>query len=176
VLVGLDLDGAVTAGGGDELPYGPAGLVLDPAADGQGGEDDGQVGLDRVARVAFSFSSRLSSWCAGCGGRGRGGTGWAARRGARWSASRFPRGLRLNHAGTLGARGSPGDLRRCGGGLPVVDEVVVTGHRSRHDDVSYDIQEGPRRSSRPMLTSVSFYVRSAARDAGPLAGTCFSGR
>ena len=51
VLAGLDLDGAVAAGGPDELPDGPAGLVLDPAADGQGGEHDGQVGFDRVALV-----------------------------------------------------------------------------------------------------------------------------
>jgi hypothetical protein len=43
VLASLDLDSAVTAGGGDELPDGPAGLVLDPAADGEGGEDDGQA-------------------------------------------------------------------------------------------------------------------------------------
>ena len=43
VRPGLDLDGAVAAGGLDELAGRPAGLVLDPAADGQGGEDDGQV-------------------------------------------------------------------------------------------------------------------------------------
>jgi hypothetical protein len=48
---GLDLEGAVAAGGLDELADGPAGLVLDPAADRQGREDDGQVGLDRVAEV-----------------------------------------------------------------------------------------------------------------------------
>jgi hypothetical protein len=51
VRPGLDLDGAVAAGGLDELADGPAGLVLDPAADRQGGEDDGQVRLDRVAQV-----------------------------------------------------------------------------------------------------------------------------
>ena len=51
VLAGLDLDCAVAAGCLDELADGPAGLVLDPAADRQCREDDGQVGLDRVAQV-----------------------------------------------------------------------------------------------------------------------------
>ena len=51
VVAGLDLDGAVAAGGVDELADRPAGLVLDPAADGQGGEHDGQVGFDGVALV-----------------------------------------------------------------------------------------------------------------------------
>jgi hypothetical protein len=51
VRAGLDLDGAVSAGGLDELADGPAGPVLDPAADCQCREDDGQVGLDRVAQV-----------------------------------------------------------------------------------------------------------------------------
>ena len=41
VLAGLDCDGAVAAGGLDEFADGPAGLVLDPAADGQCCEDDG---------------------------------------------------------------------------------------------------------------------------------------
>jgi len=49
VRPGLDLDGAVAAGGLDEFADGPAGLVLDPAADRQGGEDDGQVCFDRVS-------------------------------------------------------------------------------------------------------------------------------
>jgi hypothetical protein len=48
VLAGAHLDGAVAAGGADELPDGPAGALLDEAGDGQGGEDDGQVGLDGV--------------------------------------------------------------------------------------------------------------------------------
>ena len=48
---GLDLNGAVATGGLDEFPDRPAGLCLDPAADGKGGEDDGQVGLDGVARA-----------------------------------------------------------------------------------------------------------------------------
>ena len=39
----LDLDGAVAAGGFHEPPDGPAGPGLDPSADCQGGEDDGQV-------------------------------------------------------------------------------------------------------------------------------------
>jgi hypothetical protein len=51
VLPGLDLDGAIAAGSLDELADGPAGLVLDPAADRQCREDDGQVRLDRVAQV-----------------------------------------------------------------------------------------------------------------------------
>jgi hypothetical protein len=50
VVAGADLDGPVPAGGADELPDGPAGAVLDEPGDGQGGEDDGQVGLDGVSR------------------------------------------------------------------------------------------------------------------------------
>ena len=46
---GLDLDGAVAAGGLDEFPDNPAGSRFDPPGDGEGGEDDGQVGLDGVA-------------------------------------------------------------------------------------------------------------------------------
>jgi hypothetical protein len=49
VRSGLDLDGAAAAGGLHEFADGPAGLVVDPPADGQGGEDDRQVGFDRVA-------------------------------------------------------------------------------------------------------------------------------
>jgi hypothetical protein len=41
--------GAVTAGCLDEPADGPAGLMLDPPADGQGGEHDREVGFDRVA-------------------------------------------------------------------------------------------------------------------------------
>ena len=51
VVSGLDLDGAVAAGGFHELADGPAGLLLDPLGDGEGGEDDGQVGFDGVARA-----------------------------------------------------------------------------------------------------------------------------
>ena len=40
---GLDLNGAVAAGGLDESPDGPACLRLDLAADGKRGEDDRQV-------------------------------------------------------------------------------------------------------------------------------------
>ena len=43
VVSGLDLDGAVAAGDPDEFLNGPAGALLDRAADGQGGEHDGQV-------------------------------------------------------------------------------------------------------------------------------------
>jgi hypothetical protein len=46
---GLDLYGAVAAGGLDEFPDGSAGSRFDPAADGEGCEDDGEVGLDGVA-------------------------------------------------------------------------------------------------------------------------------
>ena len=48
---GLDLDGPVAAGGLDEFPDGPAGPVLDPAADRESGEDDRQAGFDRVAQA-----------------------------------------------------------------------------------------------------------------------------
>jgi hypothetical protein len=48
VWAGLDLDGAVAAGGLDELADGPAGLVLDPPADRERREHDGQVRFDRV--------------------------------------------------------------------------------------------------------------------------------
>jgi hypothetical protein len=48
VRPGLDLDGAVAAGGLDELSDRPAGPVLDRAADRERREDDGQVRFDRV--------------------------------------------------------------------------------------------------------------------------------
>ena len=48
VRPGLDLHGAVAAGGPYELADGPAGVAFDPAADRERGEDDGQVGFDRV--------------------------------------------------------------------------------------------------------------------------------
>jgi hypothetical protein len=47
------VEGAVAAGGLSEFADGPFGLVLDPAADCQCREDDGQVGLDRVAQVVI---------------------------------------------------------------------------------------------------------------------------
>jgi len=57
---GLDPNGAVAAGGADELADRPAGLDLDPAADRDGGEHDGQVGFDRVASaVAAGRACRL---------------------------------------------------------------------------------------------------------------------
>ena len=46
---GLDLYGAVSAGGFDEFPDGPAGSCLDPAADGEGCEHHREVGPDGVA-------------------------------------------------------------------------------------------------------------------------------
>ena len=51
VVAGLDLDGAVAAGGADELPDRPARPGFDSAADREGGEHDGQVGVDGVALV-----------------------------------------------------------------------------------------------------------------------------
>jgi hypothetical protein len=45
----LELDGAVAAGGTDEPLGRPAGGLLDPAEDGQGGEHDRQVRVDRGA-------------------------------------------------------------------------------------------------------------------------------
>ena len=49
MVAGLDLDGAVAAGCLDELADGPAGGVLDPAADRKGGEHDREAGFDGVA-------------------------------------------------------------------------------------------------------------------------------
>jgi hypothetical protein len=48
VVAGADLDGAIAAGGADEFLDGPAGAVLYEPGDGEGGEDDREVGLDRV--------------------------------------------------------------------------------------------------------------------------------
>ena len=71
VVVGLDLNGAVTPGGLHEFADGPAGPVLYPAGDGQGGEHDGQVGFDRVPgavvdgpglQVALGHPEALSIW------------------------------------------------------------------------------------------------------------------
>jgi hypothetical protein len=68
VGAGLDFDGAVAAGVADEFLDRPAGTVFDPAADGQGGERDGQVGFDGVAlvvvdrpglQVVFGHAKRL---------------------------------------------------------------------------------------------------------------------
>jgi hypothetical protein len=62
VLPGLDLDSPVAAGGPDEFADGPAGGVLDPAADGQGGEDDGEVGFDGVALAVVDRLCRCSGY------------------------------------------------------------------------------------------------------------------
>jgi len=51
LVAGLDFDGVVAAQAGDELLDRPVGAPLEPAGDGEGGEDDGEVGLDRVAVV-----------------------------------------------------------------------------------------------------------------------------
>ena len=50
---GLDLDGAVAAGGLDKFPDWPACLCLDPPSGRQGCEDDGEVGLDGVASAVL---------------------------------------------------------------------------------------------------------------------------
>jgi hypothetical protein len=57
-LSGLDLDGAVAAGGLDEFADGPAGPVPGPSADRRGGEDDGRVGFGRVAQVVVDGPGR----------------------------------------------------------------------------------------------------------------------
>jgi hypothetical protein len=62
VRPGLDLDDAVAAGSLDESADRPAGLVLDPAADSEGGEDDGEVGLE----AARFTRSRANSYCRDC--------------------------------------------------------------------------------------------------------------
>jgi hypothetical protein len=51
LVSGLDLDGVVAAQPGDELLDRPVGELLEPAGDGEGGEHDSEVGLDRVAFV-----------------------------------------------------------------------------------------------------------------------------
>jgi hypothetical protein len=40
--------------------FGPAGSVFDPVADGEGGEHDRQVGLDRLAFVVVDRADRRS--------------------------------------------------------------------------------------------------------------------
>ena len=50
-MVRLGSDGAVAARGADEFLDAPTGLVLDPVADSQGGEDDVEVRLDGFAGV-----------------------------------------------------------------------------------------------------------------------------
>lgn len=60
VVAGADLDGAVAAGGAGELLDRPAGAVLDEPGDGQGGQDDGQVGLDGVALEGQTGRARRS--------------------------------------------------------------------------------------------------------------------
>ena len=57
----MDLDGAVAAGGADDFLDGPAGAVLDGPGDGQGGEHDGQVGLDGVALAAHSVNQQVTA-------------------------------------------------------------------------------------------------------------------
>jgi hypothetical protein len=71
VVAGLDVDGAVAAEGGDGLSDRPAGGVLDPAGDGQGGEHDGRVRsieslvrwkIGRVARSDVAIRKPFSMW------------------------------------------------------------------------------------------------------------------
>ena len=49
-VAGSDFGGAVAAGGTDEFPDRPARLVPDPAADRQGGEDDGGASIEPRVR------------------------------------------------------------------------------------------------------------------------------
>jgi len=61
VGAGTDLDGPVAADGAGESLDGPACLFFDPAADGPGGEHDGQVGFDRGRpRAAIGDSAHES--------------------------------------------------------------------------------------------------------------------
>ena len=61
-LPGLDLDCAVAAAGSDEFLDAPAGLVLNPVGDGQGGEHHGQVGVDGLTPVVV----RSAIWMTPC--------------------------------------------------------------------------------------------------------------
>ena len=60
MAAGADGDGAVAAGGLDEPLDGPAGVGLDLVGDGEGGEYDGEVGLDRFAFVVARCRSASS--------------------------------------------------------------------------------------------------------------------
>lgn len=60
MVSGPDFDGAVAVGGLHELADGPAGLCFDPAANGQSGEHDAQVGFDEVALVMEDCGRRHS--------------------------------------------------------------------------------------------------------------------
>jgi hypothetical protein len=53
VTAGVDLDGAVATQGADEFLDCLAGPALDPVGDGQGGEHDGEVGVDGFAFVVI---------------------------------------------------------------------------------------------------------------------------
>ena len=69
VGAGLDGDGAVAAGGADELPDAPASGGLDPVADGQGGELNRQAGFDGVAFAVRELMSHCVAlpWVMGTG-------------------------------------------------------------------------------------------------------------
>jgi hypothetical protein len=56
VLTGVDLNGAVSARGLYEFPDRAAGLRLDPAADGERGEHNGEMGLDGVALAVVDLA------------------------------------------------------------------------------------------------------------------------
>ena len=80
VCAGADLDGPLAAGGAHELPDRPAGGLFDPAADGRGGEHDGQVRFDGVAlavvdgracRSCMDIRNDFSGPCGGCTWTGR---------------------------------------------------------------------------------------------------------
>jgi hypothetical protein len=62
LAAGFDLDGAVALCGAYEFLDAPTGLVLDPVADGQRGEDDREVGFDRFAGVVVDRLCRGSGY------------------------------------------------------------------------------------------------------------------
>lgn len=51
MVSGLDGDGAVASEGVDEVSDADSGACFEPAGDGQGCEDDGEVGVDGVSFV-----------------------------------------------------------------------------------------------------------------------------
>src|SRR6266536_515427 len=57
VVAGLDFDGAVAAGGADELADAPAGAALNPAADGTSGMRRPRMNDSPAASICFWFAS-----------------------------------------------------------------------------------------------------------------------
>jgi hypothetical protein len=60
VVAGLDRDAAVAAQSLHEFFDAPSGLALEPSADREGGEHDGEVGFDGVAFVVVDGPVRRS--------------------------------------------------------------------------------------------------------------------